>query len=820
MMRWILCAAVVTVISAHMGIAATLTVTLNTDNNSGGAAGTGAGVLGDLRFAINTSNAGDTILFNCGSPCFITLTGQLPAITHNLTINGGSLGNVIIDGADLYRVFFVDTGSVTLSNLQIQNARAKGGHGGSPGGGGGALGAGAGLFVNQASAVVSVTNCSFLHNIATGGDGDSGGSGGGGGGGLNFAGGSWTGSLASGTANAGGGGGGFLAPGNAGGSGNSAAGGAGGNGGGSGGGGAFASGPGGAGGAGFTSNAAGLAGGPGNGMNGGNGGIAGFAGGGGGGGDCSTSAATASGGVGGFGGFGGGGGAGGRCNFVSGQRGGTGGIGGPGGGGGAGGMGSPGNNGSGAAGGLLTTAVLGGAGGAGPNGGGGGGAAAGPAIFVRLGTLTTSTSTARDAYAKGGIGGGPQGQLGAGLPGTADSMPVFNYAGRVNGSAATGPVPGALTNVGLRFIPLHPCRVVDTRNPNGPLGGPQISGGGTRTFTIPGTCGVPSAAEAYSFNVAVVPAAGQLGFLTVWDTGQPQPLASTVNSIDGRVKSNAAIVPAGVGGAVSIFATNPTDVVLDINGYFVTSADPTALAFFPVTPCRIADTRQGTVPIGGPSLSGGETRTFPVRSSACPIPASAQAYSLNFAVVPHEPLGFLSAWPTGQSKPDVASVNAPTGTTTANAAIVGAGAAAGSIDIFASNPTDLVIDINGYFAPMAAGGLSLYNVSPCRVLDTRDPAGAPPFNGQLNVPIANTYCGVPAAARAEVLAAAVVPAGPLGFLTLWPEGQAQPTVATLNAVDAAITSNLALVPTTNGSISAFASNPTHLVLDVFGYFAP
>src|SRR5437868_1992864 len=151
MTRSMLCAAIFTIASAHMAIGGTLTVTLNTDSNSGGAAGTGPGILGDLRFAINTSTAGDTFLFNCGSPCLITLGGPLPAITHNLIIDGGSLGNVIIDGADLYRVFFVDTGSVTLAHLQIQNARATGGNGG-PGGGGGGLGAGAGLFVNQASA--------------------------------------------------------------------------------------------------------------------------------------------------------------------------------------------------------------------------------------------------------------------------------------------------------------------------------------------------------------------------------------------------------------------------------------------------------------------------------------------------------------------------------------------------------------------------------------------------------------------------------------------------------------------------------------------
>jgi hypothetical protein len=53
---------------------------------------------------------------------------------------------------------------------------------------------------------------------------------------------------------------------------------------------------------------------------------------------------------------------------------------------------------------------------------------------------------------------------------------------------------------------------------------------------------------------------------------------------------------------------------------------------------------------------------------------------------------------------------------------------------------------------------------------------------------------------------------------LWPQGQTRPTVSTLNAVDGAITSNLAIVPTTNGSISAFASNLTHLILDISAYF--
>jgi len=78
-------------------------------------------------------------------------------------------------------------------------------------------------------------------------------------------------------------------------------------------------------------------------------------------------------------------------------------------------------------------------------------------------------------------------------------------------------------------------------------------------------------------------------------------------------------------------------------------------------------------------------------------------------------------------------------------------------------------------------------------------------------------------AASYVLNATVVPnGGGLGFLTLWAQLGPQPTVSTLNAVDGTVTSNMAIVPTTNGSISTFASTQqtTYLVLDLFGYFAP
>ena len=119
-----------------------------------------------------------------------------------------------------------------------------------------------------------------------------------------------------------------------------------------------------------------------------------------------------------------------------------------------------------------------------------------------------------------------------------------------------------------------------------------------------GGCNIPTTAAAYSLNVTVVPQ-GPLGYLTIWPTGEGQPVVSTLNSLDGRIKANAAIVPAGTNGAVSVYVTNTTNVILDINGYFAPASRST-LAFYPLPPCRVADTRKDTFPpgLGPPYLTG------------------------------------------------------------------------------------------------------------------------------------------------------------------------------------------------------------------------
>jgi len=387
-------------------------------------------------------------------------------------------------------------------------------------------------------------------------------------------------------------------------------------------------------------------------------------------------------------------------------------------------------------------------------------------------------------------------------------------------------VIGGATELQLNAV--TPCRLVDTRLANG--GGGPIQGGTFETFNLPQLAQTKctgldlSTAASYSLNVTLIPYHGQpVGYLTIWPASQIQPFVSTMNS-DGRIKANAAIVSAGVNGGASVFVYDTADVVLDIDGYFGPSS-PSTLAFYPLTPCRVADTRSSQYPsgLGPPSLSAGVPRNFPVLESPCiPSGVTPAAYSFNFTAIPNgHPLGYLTVWPEGETQPFVSTLNAPTGTVVANAAIVPAGTG-GGISAFAFNNTDLAIDINGYFAAPGPGGLSQYPIAPCRVLDTRNGHGA--FSGLLSPPVnpVASSCAVPSQSQADTFNATVVPVGSLGYLTLWPNPGTQPFVSTLNAYDGAITSNMAVVPTgtMNGEINAFAYGTTQLILDISSFFAP
>ena len=105
-------------------------------------------------------------------------------------------------------------------------------------------------------------------------------------------------------------------------------------------------------------------------------------------------------------------------------------------------------------------------------------------------------------------------------------------------------------------------------------------------------------------------------------------------------------------------------------------------------------------------------------------------------------------------------------------------------------------------------------------MDTRQVGNGQPFSGELAVNVENSPCGPPAGSQGLCLQRDTIPQGALNFLTLWPDTESQPQVSTLNAEDGAITSNMAIVPNTNGKTDAWAQGETQLIMDISGYFAP
>jgi hypothetical protein len=121
------------------------------------------------------------------------------------------------------------------------------------------------------------------------------------------------------------------------------------------------------------------------------------------------------------------------------------------------------------------------------------------------------------------------------------------------------------------FIPVQPCRIVDTRNAPGPYGGPALASNVTRTFDIPaGPClGIPIIGiTAYSLSIgAILPPAD--GFLTAWPFASSQPVVSQLNYLANEVVANAAIVPNGDNNSINVRVNiGPTHIYIDINGYF------------------------------------------------------------------------------------------------------------------------------------------------------------------------------------------------------------------------------------------------------------
>jgi uncharacterized repeat protein (TIGR03803 family) len=124
--------------------------------------------------------------------------------------------------------------------------------------------------------------------------------------------------------------------------------------------------------------------------------------------------------------------------------------------------------------------------------------------------------------------------------------------------------------LGYGLFKLPPCRIIDTRRPVGPLGGPSLQAGTYRDFPLAGACGIPQTAAAIAVNVTVTESTAA-GGLTIFSAGAANPGTSTINYRAGQTRANNAIVSPNGAGVITIRCiqgSGTVQLILDVNGYF------------------------------------------------------------------------------------------------------------------------------------------------------------------------------------------------------------------------------------------------------------
>ena len=395
----------------------------------------------------------------------------------------------------------------------------------------------------------------------------------------------------------------------------------------------------------------------------------------------------------------------------------------------------------------------------------------------------------------------------------------------------TSPASAAVPTRGT-FTPVDPLRVLDTRDGTGVVGqhpGPLGAGQVTKLH-ITGVGGVPEiGAAAVVLNVTVTQAPGA-GFITVYPCGDSRPNASSVNFEHGVDVANQVTAKVGTNGDVCFFANAQVQLIADLNGWYADDfAAVPGYRYHEVDPSRILDTRDGTG-LGTRAiapLAAGEVIALTIPGSGG-VPADADVRAVSMNVTTDNPMsaGYLTVFPCDHVRPNSSNINfdpASSGTV-ANLVTVKV-PQTGQVCIFASVSTNVISDVQGYFAP--GPGSVFTSVAPVRILDSRDGTGVVGSHagrlgrGEVLVVHVTDANGVPTDAKAVLLNLTITQAENRGFATVFPCGHLRPNASNLNFTGGVDRANLVKARVgDNGNVCVYVSEGTQVIADLSGYFTP
>ena len=417
------------------------------------------------------------------------------------------------------------------------------------------------------------------------------------------------------------------------------------------------------------------------------------------------------------------------------------------------------------------------------------------------------------------------------VPLPAGSGAVTATVTTLNGSVSTVNTPCNELPAGSvvgGYQALSPARLLDTRTG---FGGPRIGAGQSINLQVTGRGGVPTAGVGAVYLNFVATGGTAPGYLTVFPTGSTQGGVSSLNYLQGPNVANAVISKVGTGGQVTIrnVSGGSVDLVGDVGGYFIGGTFQGVLlpgAYQPVAGTRIADSRRN---VGLTTLIGQTPQALRVTGVAG-VPAGARSVVVNLTAVNGSLHSHITAWETGKPTPNASNVNYTGSKPAANLAVVPV-SPTGFISVkngTGATNVDLVVDVVGYFQggllPAQTAGLES-PLAPFRLLDTRTGNGAPqvkvaPF-GTISLQVAGRG-GVPnTRLRAVLVTVTTTQEQASGDIIAYPSGTPSTTTSVLSFTRFTDIANLAIVRVgTDGKIRLTnrSSQPTHLVVDVAGYF--
>lgn len=374
--------------------------------------------------------------------------------------------------------------------------------------------------------------------------------------------------------------------------------------------------------------------------------------------------------------------------------------------------------------------------------------------------------------------------------------------------AAASPWPAPQPNtvepdVVSAFVPVEPCRAVDTR-------GSARLAARTELLVDLAACTPPAGTLAAVLTVTAVDPAAP-GYATAFPAGAGRPTASLLNwPGPGSIVANTGIIqtrdkPSGP--AVEVYVHTATDLVVDVNGFFVRQPDRVAASgrFVPLAlPERLLDTRLTARP------AAGSTTRVPLPAGA--VPADATAVLVNLTATESVGPSYVTAWAAGE-RPLASVLNLDRAGQT-RAATITVGVSDGAFELFTRGGDQLIVDLIGYFtgatAPITDEGLFV-PLAPHRQLDTRT-AGEPVYASG-TVEADDVVGGV------FVGNVTITESTRPGYLRVLPARLGSSEASSVNADGRGTTAaNLVVSRVSSAGLAVWSKNQADVVLDQTGYF--